>query len=99
VENVGVLVREHHPQPVVVVPDERRRWRWNRRDLDQVVRHGRRPPVGDVRLVHEHDVHVRRRLEAGARREIDAHALGHHGKALGHASPALVVVDGEVGRA
>ncbi len=98
-EDVRVFVREHDAQPVVVVPEEGGRRRRNRGNLDQVVRDGRGPSVGDVRLIHEDHVRVRRRIEAGAPGEIVADTFGNRGEARRHGGFALVIVDGEVGRA
>ena len=58
VNDVRVLVCEDQPQPVVCVRNRALAVRSGRADLDQVVRDGRGPPVWQVALVHQHNVHA-----------------------------------------
>ena len=58
VNDVRVLVCEDQPQPVVCVRNRALAVGSGGADLDQVVRDGRGPPVWQVALVHQHNVHA-----------------------------------------
>ena len=96
--DVRELVREHRAQPVRSLADEFRSRRPRGGDDDRVVRHRRREPVCQIRLIDEH--YVRQRGRRNTKRAFDRapQLLGDHGEPTGGALLTLMEVDDEVRR-
>jgi hypothetical protein len=98
VDDVGVLVRDEHVHPVVVVAQRRHRRRSRHEEPYRVEGQGGRRAVGGVRLVRHHDVRAPIGLVAHHLGEHLVGALGDEGRSPSEHPEGEMVVDREVRR-